>query len=89
MMSSEMRSIMAMAVITPSRVTWKIQSCAMTVPGGVEEVQHRGEGDDEQHRLEAAEERPRAHLRDAHGDDQRQDQHAVGNGALARKMAMI
>ena len=31
--SSEMRSIMAMAVITPSRVTWKIQNCAMTVPG--------------------------------------------------------
>ena len=53
--------------------------------GGVEEVQHRGEGDDEQHRLEAAEERPRAHLRDAHGDDQRQDQHAVGNGALCQK----
>ena len=53
--------------------------------GGVEEVQHRGEGDDEQHRLEAAEERPRAHLRDAHGDDQRQDQHAVGNGAFCQK----
>ena len=33
MMSSEMRSIMAMAVITPSRVTWKIQNRAMTVPG--------------------------------------------------------
>ena len=50
--------------------------------GRVEEIQQRCKGDDEQNRLQALEERLRAHVRDAHGDHERQNEQSVGDKAL-------